>query len=195
MRKFILALIASLTVVASANAATTDYRYIDSAYTNSGKLNQLMSTLSDQLTMNKNFRNVSDPVIAITSFVNLEDFSATTRLSNIMSENLIHEMQVRGYKVIDFKMMEKIKIDAKGDFLFSRNVEKLRKTLNINYALTGTYTEYQDGTVINARIINLQSHIVLSTAQIFIPKHTLRQVFRGSNRIIDFKPNVVSLSK
>ena len=104
-------------------------------------------------------------------------------------------MQVRGYKVIDFKMMQKIKIDKKGDFLFSRDVEKLRKTLNINYALTGTYTEYKDGTVINARIINLKTQIVLSTGQVFIPKQTLRRISRNPNRIVNFKPNAVSLSK
>jgi len=194
MSKILLALIASLTIVVSLSASK-NIRYVQSSYSDAGKINQLVSTLSDQLTLNKNFNDISQPVIAITSFVCLENFKATTRLSNILSENLIHEMQVRGYKVIDFKMMENIKIDKNGDFLFSRDVEKLRKTLNINYALTGTYTDYKDGTVINARIINLKTHIVLSTAQVFIPKRTLKRISRGPNTMVNFKPNTVSLSK
>ena len=194
MKKILLTLIASLTISLSLQASQ-DVKYIQSSYNDAGKINQLVSTLSDQLTLNKNFNNITDPVIAITSFVCLENFKATTRLSNILSENLIHEMQVRGYKVIDFKMMEKIKIDKDGDFLFSRDVEKLRKTLNINYALTGTYTEYKDGTVINARIIDLKSHIVLSTGQVFIPKQTLRRINRGTHAMVDFMTNNVALSK
>jgi len=194
MSKILITLIASLTIVLNLSASK-DVRYVQSSYSDAGKVNQLVSTLSDQLTLNKNFSDINDPVIAITSFVCLENFKATTRLSNILSENLIHEMQVRGYKVIDFKMMEKIKIDKDGDFLFSRDVEKLRKTLNINYALTGTYTEYKDGTVINARIINLKTHIVLSTGQVFIPKQTLKRINRGSNAMVDFIQNNISLSK
>ncbi|PHS56292.1 MAG: hypothetical protein COB17_09810 [Sulfurimonas sp.] len=194
MKKILLTLLVCLSIVSSLSAQNW-YRYIQSSYNDAGKINQLVSALSDQLTLNKNFTDISQPVIAITSFVCLENFKATTRLSNILSENLIHEMQVRGFKVIDFKMMESIKIDKAGDFLFSRDVEKLRKTLNINYALTGTYTEYKDGTVINARIINLKTHIVLSTAQVFIAKQTLRHISRKSNSIIDFKPNSVTLSK
>ncbi len=193
MKKLLLTLILSLGL--SVSLAAEHVKYVNSSYTDAGKINQLVSSMSDQLTLNKNFTNISAPVIAITSFVCLEDFGVTTRLSNILSENFIHEMQVRGYKVIDFKMMEKIKIDKKGDFLFSRDVEKLRKTLNINYALTGTYTDYRDGTVINARIINLKTHIVLSTAQVFIPKQTLRRITRSSNKMVDFKSNTISLSK
>jgi len=104
-------------------------------------------------------------------------------------------MQVRGYKIIDFKTMDNIKIDSRGDFLFSRDVSKLRKSLNIDYALTGTYVKYKSGTVVNARIINLKTHIVLSTAQVFIPKHTARRITRIKHKIVDFTSNTISLSK
>ena len=194
MNKVLLTLIASLSLALTLSASSR-VEYVESSYNNAGQVNQLVSQISDQLTVNKNFKNIDDPVIAITTFVCLEDFSATTRLSNILSENLIHEMQVRGYKVVDFKMMKSIKVDKDGDFLFSRDVEQLRKTLNINYALTGTYTEYKDGTVINARIINLKTHIVLSTAQVFIPKHTTRRITRKKHRMVDFTTNTISLSK
>lgn len=151
-------------------------------------VNQLVSALSDQLTLNKNFSNIEKLIIAITSFVSLDDLTSTSRLSNILSENLIHEMQIRGYKVIDFKIMDNIKIDTRGDFLFSRDVAKLRKSLNIDYALTGTYTKYKTGTVINARIINLKTHIVLSTAQVFIPRRVAKRISAIKHKI----PNFVS---
>jgi TolB-like protein len=104
-------------------------------------------------------------------------------------------MQVRGYKIIDFKTMENIVIDKKGDFLFSRDLSKLRKSLNVDYALTGTYVDYKNGTVINARIIDLRTHIILSTAQILIPKHIVKRASLKEHRIPSFKPNTILLSK
>lgn len=177
----------------SLQAKYLTYRY--SGESTAATLNQLVSALSDQLTQNKNFINIQDSSIAITSFVCLENFQANSRLSNILSENLIHEMQVRGYKIIDFKTMGNIQINRDGDFLFSRDITKLTKELSVAYALTGTYTRYKDGTVVNARIIDLQTHVVLSSAQIFIPRKVVKRLENFEHRIVNFIPHKILLSK
>ncbi len=158
-------------------------------------INQLVSSMSEQLTKNKNFSDIQSPVIAITSFVCLDNFKATSRLSNILSETFIHEMQIRGYRVIDFKTMGNIKIDSQGDFLFSRDMSKLQSSLSVNYALAGTYIEYKSGIVINARIIDLKTHIVLSTAQVFIPRRIVNRISSAGNTTVDFAPHKVLVSK
>lgn len=194
MKKILLMIVAIMSLNLSLNAGY----YKKDIYTTSsdaGTVNKLVSALSNQLTKNKNFASIENSSIAITSFVSLEDFKATSRLSNILSENLIHEMQVRGYKVIDFKTMDKIKIDERGDFLFSRDIAKLRKTLNIDYALTGTYVKYRNGTVVNARIICLKTHVVLSSAQILIPRRVVKRISSIGNKIPTFTPNTILLSK
>jgi len=194
MKKLLLAVFAIILLNANLSAGY----YKQESYTSgndAGTVNKLVSALSNQLTQNKDFRDITNSSIAITSFVSLEDFKATSRLSNILSENLIHEMQVRGYKVVDFKAMEKIKVDQTGDFLFSRDVEKLRKTLKIDFALTGTYVKYRNGTVVNARIIDLKTHVVLSSAQVLIPRRVVNRITNSGNRIPNFKPNTILLSK
>ncbi len=171
-----------LTILTLAFGMTTyasDYaqvRHVNSSNNDASVINELVASISSQLTKNKNFKNLQESAIAITSFVSLDNLKSTTRLSNILSENLIHEMQVGGYKVIDFKTMEKIKIDSRGDFLFSRDVAKLRSELNIDYALTGTYVKYRSGTLVNARIIDLKTHVVLSSAQVLIPTRVAKRV-------------------
>jgi TolB-like protein len=173
----------------------TEIRYIDSSDNDAGVFNQLVSALSSQLTQNKNFGKVDSSAIAITSFVSVDDLNTTSRLSNLLSENLIHEMQIRGYQVIDFKTMDKIKINARGDFLFSRDLKALQNVVNVEFALTGTYAEYRSGTVVNARIINLKNHVVLSTAQILIPKKLAKRICKIENEILDFMPNKILLSE
>jgi len=194
MKKFLLTIITIVLFQANVSA-DNEVQFINSTHSDAATMNQLMSALSTQLTANKNFPDVQSSAIAITSFVSLDDLESTSRISNLISESLIHEMQVRGYKVIDFKTMDSIKINATGDFLFSRDVAKLRKTLNIDYALTGTYVKYRTGTVVNARIICLKTHVVLSSAQILIPRRVAKRISGVKRKILNFVPNTISLTK
>jgi TolB-like protein len=145
-------------------------------YNTAGKINQVIKFLADQLSQNKNFPNLTKSTIAISSFVNMENLKETNKIGNLISENLIHDMQIRGYKVIDYKTMPGIEIGRSGDFVFSRNAKDLNSKANINYILTGTYTYYRDGISLNARIIDLQTNIVVSTAQGFISKASLMYI-------------------
>ena len=153
-----------------------------------GKINSLVSDLTEQLTSNRNFKNISDNRIAVTSFVALNDFSKATKIGNIISEDLLHELQVRGYTVVDFKTMDTISVKESGDFIFSRDTEKLRKKYNINLVLSGTCTNYKKGTVVNARIIDMTDHSIVSSAQIWIPKRLTNKII-GVNSII--KPRFI----
>ncbi len=195
MKKMFLAVLAAVllqvTVYGSNYITVGNVSSADSAEV----INQLVSSMSDQLTQNKNFSDIQSSAMVITSFVCLDDFKATSRLSGILSETFIHEMQIRGYKVIDFKTMENIKIDSQGDFLFSRDISKLQTRLNAHYALAGTYIEYKSGIVINARIIDLKTHIVLSTAQVFIPRRIVNRISPAGNTMVDFAPDKVLVSK
>ena len=103
-------------------------------------------------------------------------------LGNLIAESLIHEMQIRGFGVVAFKMMKSIKIKKDGDFMLSRKVRNLKKDFQVNYSLTGTYTKIGSGVLINARIINIETNRVVSTAQSFLNTRDYRSiVFGGSD--------------
>ena len=141
-----------------------------------GYVNRIASSISEQLGQNKNFDNLSDTPIAIMSIVDMNDFKKTSPIAKRISENLIHEMHVRGYKVVDYKAMSKIEIDSNGDYVFSRALKDLQNQRTIVYALSGTYTNYKDGMAINVRIIDIKTSIVLSTAQVFVPKKVIKSI-------------------
>ncbi|MEA1917546.1 MAG: FlgO family outer membrane protein [Campylobacterota bacterium] len=184
MNKLLLSLIFTLL---SANLYALDSYYkINTNVSDAGIVNQFVSSMSDQLTQNKDIDNISGTHIAITSFVNIDNFDKTSKLGNIVTENLIHEMQIRGYKIIDYKTRKGIKIDKQGDFIFSRDIKNLTQSLKINYVLSGTCTNYMGGIVINARIVDLKTHLVLSTAQIMIPKKLVNKINHKPKKIINF---------
>ena len=138
---------------------------IPSSQNDSNIIKRAVNKLSSELTRNRKFSNKSKSIVAVTSFVCLDDSKSTSRFSNILGDNFIYEMQKRGYKV-----------DSNSNILFSSDLSELNKELNIEYAVVGTYTVYKSTTVVNARIVDLNRDIVLSTAQISIPTRVVRRV-------------------
>lgn len=139
------------------------------ANTPSARLNQLTSFLADQLTHNRDLKNLSDSTVAITSFVHLPELKDTSKLGIALQERLMHELQVRGFRVMDFKVMSTLKVAPNGDFVYSRNVQDLRREVNVNYFLTGVVENNSDGFVLHARLIDARSGIQVSSAQAFVP--------------------------
>ena len=134
-----------------------------------GYMNEVSQAMADQLIRNSDLMQLSQNPVAITSFVNLEDFDETNRTGEIIAENMLHELQVRGHKVIDFKMMPYIRVTPQGDFVRSRDIEELMTKHNINVVLTGTYVYHNDGLVVNARMMDFASGVVVSSAQGSLP--------------------------
>lgn len=107
--------------------------------------------------------------IAVTSFVDLQDMDTTNWLGNSVSEGLIHQFQRRGFKVVDFKTTGTIQVTRQGDFAFSRDWKDLAQEQEIQYVLTGTMLRQEGGVLVNARVVGMQSRIVVATAQGFLP--------------------------
>jgi len=107
--------------------------------------------------------------IAVTSFVDLQSMDTTNWLGNSVSEGFIHQFQERGFKVIDFKTTGSIQVTQQGDFAFSRNWKNLAEKQNVQYVLTGTMLRQEGGVLFNARVVGMQSRVVVATAQGFLP--------------------------
>ena len=148
----------------------------------SGTLGQVVSFLASQLANNRNISNVSETRIAVGSFVNLSNLEETDKLGMEVAENLMHEMHVRGFGVVDFKTRDSLRVRPAGDFVFSRDIADLKRSYNIHYFLAGTITRNGDGAVVNARLIQTDTSLVVSTAQGFISNHNLDRIFNERGR-------------
>ncbi|MBT4300676.1 MAG: hypothetical protein HOD47_05515, partial [Gammaproteobacteria bacterium] len=128
-----------------------------------GELNKVSRLLTDQLAQNRDMKRISNTPIAVTSIVDLENFKSTNKIGLWLTENMMHELQVRGFNVVDFKMMPAIQVTENGDFSMSKLVKELRGKHNINYVMTGTFAEHPAGVLINARIVNMENSTVVSS--------------------------------
>ncbi|MFY2509376.1 hypothetical protein F0225_14195 [Vibrio pectenicida] len=123
--------------------------------------------------------------IAVTSFVDLQNMDATNWLGNSVSEGFIHQFQRRGFKVVDYKTTGSIQVTSLGDFAFSRDWKDLAQEQDIQYVLTGTMLRQEGGVLVNARVVGMQSRVVVATAQGFLPADRIGRDLDTLNSIRD----------
>lgn len=145
-------------------------------------INDVVKGLAYQMLESSAFVNAKTPV-AVASFVNLKDLESTNWLGNQLAENFVHELQRHGLVVIDFKATGHIRVTKEGDYIFSRDWKELPERQIIDYVVAGTMMEQENGILINARMIGIQSHVVVATAQSFIPLWVLGEEKHDSKNV------------
>ena len=131
-------------------------------------INDVVKGLAYQMLESSSFVNPQTP-IAVASFVDLNDLESTNWLGNQLSESFVHELQRHGLILVDFKTTGHIRVTKEGDYVFSRDWKELPERQIIDYVVTGTMMKQESGIMVNARMIGMQSRVVVATAQSFIP--------------------------
>lgn len=108
--------------------------------------------------------------VAVASFLYLDtEYNEGTMLGNQIAESFMHELHNSGMTVLDFKVTDYIRVTNSGDLVLSRNYEELGGNLAARYALGGTLTKHKDGVLINARMVQFDSKVVVASAQSLVP--------------------------
>ena len=91
-------------------------------------------------------------------------------LGHQLEQGMMTELARRGYWAQDYKTTNNLIIEEKSDRVFSRDVDNLVKHhYDVDFYLSGTLTESEQGVVANARIIRVDSKDVVAAATHFIP--------------------------
>lgn len=133
-----------------------------------GKFAARMIFLADQLERNIDIK-LAKSTYMVGSFVDINDMTRTSAMGRLIAENLMHEMQVRSWRIFEPRLMQNFMINESGEFVLSRDVKQLRDKYDVTGVIAGTYSIAGDYTVINARVIQVDTGVVLSSAQIQMP--------------------------
>lgn len=154
---------------------------MNSPMANSKNINHYVRGIMQDLLSNLQYVNASTPM-AVTSFVYLDsDFTTSTLLGNQLSEGFMHEVHKLGIPVVDFKTTDYIRITEQGDFSLSRDRLELSGDIPIRYLLTGTLVKHQNGTLVNARIVGMESKAIVASAQGFIPSYISNHIMKSNH--------------
>ncbi|WP_296049901.1 FlgO family outer membrane protein [uncultured Alteromonas sp.] len=142
---------------------------------------KLLGDYAEQMTMKliENIRYVStNTPVAVTSLVDLDSSLAHTNiLGNQLAESFITELQEFGIPVVDYKTTGVIHVGGSGDFVFSRNLGELERNPYIKYILSGTMTYNDRGIILNIRMVDINSKVVVASSKGFIPQFVVDSLY------------------
>jgi TolB-like protein len=124
------------------------------------KMLSLAIQLERNLDVNKRFS-----VYAVTTFVDLDKFASSNSVSRLMTEQLVHELQLKQWNIIDLRLSKTIAISDGGEFSLSRDARKLRSPQEVSGVVSGTFSVVGEDIFINVRVLDYTTGAILSSAQ------------------------------
>lgn len=135
----------------------------------SARINQLSrdllasvpGTLGDEL---------GEYVVAVSTFVNLDNLYATSSFGRYIEEQLLSSLQQAGLEVVELRKSPGLLISPQhGEFALSRNLDEIGMVQNAQVVLTGTYKLAGREIFVNARLLRNEDNRILASATMVVP--------------------------
>lgn len=116
--------------------------------------------------------------VAIATPVNVESLESTDWLGRELAEYFVSALHNKGFSVLEYKIKGWLEITPQGDYIYSRNWQKLASTARVSRILSGTMSHNDTGVMVYARLVNIKDAVVEGTAEIFIPYTDMPKCYR-----------------
>lgn len=128
-------------------------------------------TAADYLNKKLKRLNLANRNILITTFSNNENLESSNSLGRLIPYLIGTNLSHLGYNLVDLRLRKKdIKIKpGNGEFILTRNLDKLNKDINVSLILTGHYSIIANKIYIHCEIISPIKNMVLSSYDFVLP--------------------------
>lgn len=137
------------------------------------------SFLVEQL--DSHYKGVSPGPIGVTTLVNLNDLYETSSFGRVYSEQIMSELVMRGYDVVELRHADALRfLSAGGEFGLSRELGAVRASQDLGSVLVGTYEVSPERVYVNARLVNPSTSMILSAGSVEMRKtKEIAKLLRG----------------
>lgn len=109
--------------------------------------------------------------IAVTTFVDVNDFNRTSSFGRSMTDALLALLHRHGFQVVELRKTRNFLIErGKGEFYLSRDIREIAAMQNVSAVLVGTYAEGLNMVIISTRLISAADGRIISTGLLELPK-------------------------
>ena len=127
------------------------------------------SYLAEQI--DKYYRGTNPGPLGVTTFVNLDDLYSTSSFGRMVGEQLMSELAMRGFDVIELRHADALQfLNTGGEFALSRDVASIRRERDLGGVVVGTYVVSPVRVYLNARLVDPNSSMVLSAGSVEMSK-------------------------
>jgi len=117
------------------------------------------------------YRGTSSGPIGITTIVDLNDLYATSAFGRMFAEQLISELVMRGYDIVELRQGDALRfLSDAGEFTLSRDTGAVKRSYDLSAVLAGTYVSSPEKVYVNVRLIDPATSMILSSGSVEIGK-------------------------
>jgi len=126
--------------------------------------------LASELTSNLKEYNKEMKTAVVSTFVNLDDLSDTSRFGRFATESLVYEMHRSGYRVYEMRQSKKVAfLKRNGEFSLTRKGTELLDKYSSDAVIVGTYSLVNEELTLYARMIDKKTSRIISVASVSFP--------------------------
>jgi TolB-like protein len=127
------------------------------------------SFLAEQI--DEYYRGTNPGPIGVATLVNLDDLYNTSSFGRMYSEQLMSELAMKGYDVVEMRHSEALQFMRDGgEFALSRDTGAIRRSRELGGVIVGTYVVSPIRVYVNARLIDPSTSMVLSAGSVEMEK-------------------------
>lgn len=106
---------------------------------------------------------VNQPII-VTTFVNLNNLNKSSVFGRALAERLLTELHMTGFTVSEIRKGKDIFLrEELGELILTRDARDTMGRTHARAVLAGTYVATSDSVIVNARLIDLHTPLILSS--------------------------------
>ncbi len=107
---------------------------------------------------------INQPIV-VTTFVDLNNLAESSVFGRILAERVLNELHKAGFTVSEIRKGRDIFIrEELGELILTRDAKEALSRLNARAILAGTYVVTVHGVAVNARLIDINSPLILSSS-------------------------------
>lgn len=161
-------------------------------YTDARELKLKVRELAEQLVSDMRDCSLQGTVALPTSFVSLNNFDETSTFGRFLGEQIIYELNQRGFAVREYRLSSAIRQRAEGEFYLDRPTRSVAPGKGV--VVVGTYTDAPDAVFVNARLVRPADGRVLRTANLVLHKNgTVAKMMRSGKGSANAASSVAKL--
>lgn len=121
-----------------------------------------MRYLAEQIQATSADRGRKTMTVLMTTLTPVDNLSSGTSFGRVASEQLMTEMNARGFRVIEARKTNDYMIaDKMGEFSLSRDLKKIASEFSADAVLVGTYARGREQVLLNVRLVDLKDSSTL----------------------------------
>lgn len=130
----------------------------------SGLFNANTMFLAEQLQKNA-IGDVQGTDTVISTVVDINNLESSSPLGRLISEHLAHHLNLRGWSIVEPKLVRELIFSEEGEFGMTRRDLRKPVAARAQNIVTGTYAVTKDGILVTLKVVDAFSGRLVSSAQ------------------------------